>query len=64
MTCHASPWVGGDLNALLRATRDHGVVIIDAMNGSTIHPDRPRDKMVARMQGVISQNNLEELDLI
>jgi DNA invertase Pin-like site-specific DNA recombinase len=34
---------------------------IDAINGSRIHPDRPRDKMVARMQGVINQNYLEEL---
>lgn len=51
----------GDLEDLLRAARLHGADIIDAMNGSTIHPDRPRDKMVARMQGVINQNYLEEL---
>jgi DNA invertase Pin-like site-specific DNA recombinase len=25
------------------------------------HPDRPRDKMVARIQGVFNQNYLEEL---
>lgn len=52
---------GDDLNALLRATRDHGVNIIDAMTGAVTHPDQPRDKMVARMQGVINQNYLEEL---
>ena len=52
---------GGDLDDLLRATRDHGVLIVDSMNGAITHPDRPRDKMVARMQGVFNQNYLEEL---